>query len=112
MNKTLLAICALVLLAGCTASQFSLYRPKNSERQWNITATKPPMSSKISIAVNDTVVVAESPALFSYSFEAKGMYQGHEVRFYAVYNNGFLGIGSGWETTVFIDNEMAARFKL
>ena len=112
MNKNLLAICGLVLLAGCTASQFSFYTPENSRKKWNITATKPPLSDKISIAVNDSVVVAESPGLFTYSFEARGMYQGHIVRFYAVHNDGFLGIGAGWETTVFIDNEMAARFRL
>jgi hypothetical protein len=112
MNKTLLTICALALLAGCTASQFSLYTPENSGAKWNITATKPPLSNKISIAVNDSVVVEKSPGLFTYSFEARGMYQGHIVRFYAVHSEGFLGIGEGWETTVFVDNEMAARFRL
>jgi hypothetical protein len=112
MNKTLLAICALMLLAGCTASQFSLYTPENTGTKWNITATRPPLSDKITIAVNDSVVVEKAPGLFTYSFEARGMYQGHIVRVYAVHSEGFLGIGEGWETSVFVDNEMAARFRL
>ena len=112
MKKTLVAICALLFFAGCSSSQFALYRPKNSEKQWNITATKAPIGAKITIAVNDSVVIAESPGLLSRSFEAKGTYRGHEIKFYAVYNDGFLGIGAGWETTIFVDNEMASRFKL
>jgi hypothetical protein len=112
MKKSLLAIGVLVVLAGCTASQFSLYTPENTGTKWNITASKPPLSDKITIAVNDSVVVEKAPGIFTYSFEARGMYQGHIVRFYAVHSEGFFGIGEGWETTVFVDNEMAARFRL
>lgn len=113
MNKTLLAVCGLVLLAGCTASQFSPYKSKNSETQWNITASKAPIINKISIAINDSVVVAEKPGPFSNTIDAKGFYQGHEVHFFSVYNNGIMGIfGAGWETTVLVDNDLAARFKL
>jgi hypothetical protein len=113
MNKTLLAICGLVLLAGCTASQFSMYKPKNAVTQWNITGSHGPLSGKISIAINDSVVVADKPAAFANTIDAKGTYRGHEVHFFAVYNNGILGVfGAGWETTVLVDNELAARFKL
>ena len=112
MKKTFVAICALILFAGCSSSQFALYRPKNSEKQWNITASQAAIGNKITVAINDSVVIADSPGLFSQSFESKGTYQGHEIKMYSVHNNGFLGIGAGWETTVFIDNEMAARFKL
>ena len=113
MKKTLLVICGAVLLAGCTASQFSSYKSKNSELQWNITASKAPVTSTISIAVNDSVVVASKPAPFANTIDAKGTYQGHEVHFFSTYNNGILGIfGAGWETTVLVDNELAARFTL
>ena len=113
MNKTLLAICGLVLLAGCTASQFSMYQPKNAGSQWNITASKAPITSTISIAVNDSVVVSSKPAPFANTIDAKGTYRGHEVHFFSTYNNGIFGIfGAGWETTVLVDNELAARFSL
>jgi hypothetical protein len=113
MNKTLLTICGLVLLAGCTASQFSMYKSKNSETQWNITASKAPITNTISIAINDSVVVAKKPAAFANTIDAKGTYQGHEVHFFSTYNNGILGVfGAGWETTVLVDNELAARFTL
>ena len=113
MNKTLLAICGLALLAGCTASQFSMYESKNPETEWNITASKAPITDKISIAINDSVVVAEKPAAFANTIDAKGTYRGHEVHFFSTYNNGILGVfGAGWETTVLVDNELAARFTL
>jgi hypothetical protein len=113
MNKILITICSIILLAGCTATQFSTYSPKNIDRQWNITASKAPITSTISIAINDSVVVADKPAAFANTIDAKGAYRGHEVHFFAVYNNGILGIfGAGWETTVLVDNELAARFTL
>jgi hypothetical protein len=113
MYKTLLTICGLVFLAGCTSSQLSQYKSKNTGLQWNITASKAPISNKISIAINDSVVVEEKPAPFANTIDAKGTYQGHEVHFFSVHNNGFMGIfGAGWETTVLIDNDLAARFKL
>ncbi len=53
------------------------------------------------------------PPAFSNTIDAKGTYEGREVRFFSAYNNGILGIfGAGWETTVLVDNELAARFKL
>jgi len=80
---------------------------------WNVTAGKAPLSGTISIAINDSVVVADKPAAFANTIDAKGTYRGHEVHFFAVYNNGILGIfGAGWETTVLVDNELAARFTL
>ena len=112
MKNTLVAICALLFFAGCSSSQFALYRPKNSERQWNVTAKIDHFGNKITVAINDSVVVSDSPGLFSHSFEAKGTYQGNEVKFYAVYNDGFLGIGSGWEITIYVDNEMASKIQI
>jgi hypothetical protein len=113
MNRSILAICGLVLLVGCTASQFSTYTPKNVDRQWKITGSKTPITNNISIAINDSVVVADKPAAFANTIDAKGKYQGHEVHFFSTYNNGILGIfGAGWETTVLVDKELAARFKL
>ena len=113
MNKILFAICSIILLAGCTASQFSMYKTKNSDKEWNITGTKAPITNKISIAINDSVVVTEKPAAFANTIDAKGTYQGHEVHIFSTYNSGILGIfGAGWETTVLVDNELAARFSL
>jgi hypothetical protein len=113
MNKILPAACGLVLLAGCAASEIASYTMKNSDTQWNITGRKTSITNNISIAINDSVVVTDKPAAFSNTIEAKGTYRGHEVHFFSVYNNGILGIfGAGWETTVLVDNELAARFKL
>jgi hypothetical protein len=112
-TKVFIAVCCLVLLAGCGASQMSSYASKNAEMQWNITASKTAITNTISIAVNDSVVVSNKPAAFANTIEGKGTYRGHEVVFFSVYNSGVLGIfGTGWETTVLVDNELAARFKL
>jgi hypothetical protein len=57
--------------------------------------------------------VADKPAAFANTIDAKGTCRGHEVHFFAVYNNGILGIfGAGWETTVLVDNELAVHFTL
>jgi len=112
MKNRILQILACVFIVGCVASQYAMYRPQGSDEQWNITASRDAMSSTISVSINDSLIVEDYPALFSTSFEAKGKYQGKEVKYHAVYNNGFLGIGAGWETTIFVDNEMAARFRL
>ena len=115
MKQTFLVavVCGLILIAGCTASQSSLYSPRNGGNQWNISATKSSLSGVISIAINDSIVVADKPAAFSNTVEGKGTFQGREVHFFSVYNNGILGIfGTGWETTVLVDKELAARFKL
>ena len=90
MNKTLLTICCIVLLAGCTATQFSTYTPKNVDRHWKITGSKAPITNKISIAINDSVVATDKPAAFANTIDAKGTYQGHEVHFFSTYNNGIL----------------------
>lgn len=113
MKNLFLGICGLLWLAGCTASQSALYQPKSTEKQWSITAKKAPVTNMVSIVVNDNVVVEAKPPAFSNTIDAKGTYEGHEVRFFSVYNNGIMGIfGAGWETTVLVDNELAARFKL
>ncbi|MBK7257666.1 MAG: hypothetical protein IPI01_07655 [Ignavibacteriae bacterium] len=112
-TMTLLAICCLVVLAGCGASQMSSYTSKNVATEWNITATKSAVTNVITIAINDSVVVSDKPAAFANTIEGKGTYRGHAVHFFSVYNSGVLGIfGTGWETTVLVDNDLAARFKL
>ncbi len=113
MFKVLIAIFGLLLITGCTSSQFSLYNSKNTAAEWKITASKAPITNWISISINDSMVVEDKPAAFSNTIDAKGTYRGHEVHFFSTYNNGFLGIfGTGWETTVLVDKELAARFKL
>jgi hypothetical protein len=108
--KTLLAL-SLLLVIGCSAPQMTMFQPKQSAERWNIQANRT-MIGKITVTINDSTVITETPGLFSYSFEAKGMYRNHEIKVLANYNQGFLGIGSGWETIIFVDNEMAAKFKL
>ena len=106
-------VCALFLLGGCGASEFTMYKTKNSETQWTITGNKTAVTNTISIVINDSVVVTGKPAAFANTIDATGNYRGHAVQFFAVYNSGILGLfGVGWETTVLVDNELAARFKL
>jgi hypothetical protein len=112
-TKSLLFMCCMLLLVGCGASQMSSYASKNADMQWNITASRAAITNTISIAINDSVVVSDKPAAFANTIDAKGTYRGHEVHFFSVYNSGILGIfGTGWETTVLVDNDLAARFKL
>ena len=111
--SVLLVICSVVFLGGCGASEFTMYKTKNSETQWTITGNKTAVTNTISIVINDSVVVTGKPAAFANTIDATGTYRGSAVQFFAVYNSGILGLfGVGWETTVLVDNELAARFKL
>ncbi len=113
MIKSLLVIAVLFVLTGCGSSQVSTYKAKTAATQWNITASKASITNVISIAIDDSVVVSGKPAPFANTIDARGTYQGHEVRFFSTYNSGILGIfGTGWETAVLVDNELAARFTL
>ncbi|MBK7256947.1 MAG: hypothetical protein IPI01_03865 [Ignavibacteriae bacterium] len=113
MSRSLLALAALLMLAGCGSSQLSSYKSRTAETPWNITASKASITNTISIAINDSVVVAAKPAPFANTIDAKGTYRGVVVHFFSTYNSGILGIfGTGWETTVLVDNELAARFTL
>jgi hypothetical protein len=109
--KTFAAVLVCLIVAGCASSSNLTFRPKgSSEDAWRIVTTK--TGNGVKVMVNDSLVVDESLGIFARSGDFSGKYLGHNVTVHFIYDNGFLGIGAGWETTVYIDGELAGRSKL
>ncbi|MGD1046026.1 MAG: hypothetical protein ABR936_12000 [Bacteroidota bacterium] len=101
----------LITLSGCSSSQFATYRPINSEgSQWQIYVNKS-FANNFTVTINDSTVIDKGMPPFTYSIDVKSNYKGKEIRLVVNFSPGFFGIGSGYETMVFINNEMVGKFK-
>lgn len=58
----------VLFLASCSSSQFTLYKPTDSDPAWRVTFEKKAISNKFVCMINDTAVVEESFGFFSDSF--------------------------------------------
>jgi hypothetical protein len=109
--KFLTAVIICCLFVGCASSSNLVFRPKGStDNSWQIVTTK--TGNGVKVVVNDSTVIDESLGIFARSGDFSGKYKDHNVTVHLMYDSGFLGIGAGWETTVFIDGELAGRSKL
>jgi hypothetical protein len=101
------------ILVACTSTQFATYRPAGSnEANWQINVLHTSgVTQHFKVVINDFTVIDEGANVFTGSLEEKGKYRGKEVKLIVTYSSGFLGIGSGYEAMVFINNELAAKFK-
>ncbi len=108
-----LAMIVILIIAGCTSSQFVTYRPAGSnEANWEINVYHTSgMSQNFKVVINDSTVIDKGANFFSGNLETKGSYKGKEVKLIVTYSSGFLGIGAGYEAMVFISNELAGKFK-
>jgi hypothetical protein len=62
--------------------------------------------------INGTVVVEKNVSPTTNSLATRTEYQGQEIILVATYTSGFLGIGTGHEVHVFVNNELAAKLKI
>lgn len=109
--KILAAVLVCLIFAGCASSSNLTFRPKgSSEDSWRIVTTK--TGNGVKVTVNETLVIDESLGIFSRSADFSGKFKEHNVTVHLMYDSGFLGIGAGWETTVYVDGELAGRSKL
>lgn len=114
MEKHLPVVIILTLvIAACTSSQFATYRPAGStEANWQINVIhKSGITQSFQVVINDSTVIDESPNFFTRNAEAKGKYRDKEIKLIVTYSSGFLGIGEGYEAMVFVNNELAGKFK-
>jgi hypothetical protein len=111
--KHLLAVIALITAFGCATSQLVTYRPSgSSETSWQIMVNKSAGGATFQLTINGAAVIEKSTSPVTNSLAARADYQGHEVILVVTYSSGILGIGTGHEAHVFIDNELAAKLKL
>ena len=101
------------VIVGCTSSQFATYRPSGStEANWEINVYHTSgVTQNFKVVINDSTVIDNGANFFSGNMEEKGSYKGKEVKLMVSYSAGFLGIGSGYTAMVFVNNELAGKFK-
>jgi hypothetical protein len=58
------------------------------------------------------LVIDKNASVTTNSLAARAQYRGQEVILLVTYSPGLLGIGSGHEAFVFINNELAGKVKL
>jgi len=110
MKKISLLFFAL-LLFSCSSSQFVTYRPKDSNNNWKIDVLHNSVTKNFKVVINDSTVIDKNANFFTGNAEAKGTYENKEVKMIVTFTPGFLGIGQGFEVMVFIENELAGKFK-
>lgn len=109
--RKFLFVCVLsfIGLVACSSSQELTYRPLNSSELWNIRIEFGTYSEQFEVYVNDEMIFEESPNMFTSSIDEKTTYKNHQFRLLVNYSSGFLGIGEGYETLLFCDNELITK---
>jgi hypothetical protein len=107
----------IVLLAGCTSTQFTMYKPSDSAPGWRITVDKKPIGEVFLCSINDSLVIEESFGLFSNNFEKDGTYSGKPVKmsgFRTTHSTtdskGAVTTTSTYQIRVFIDEREVGKF--
>jgi hypothetical protein len=111
--KKIAILFILIALIGCASSQLVTYRPAgSSETSWQITVNKSAGGGTFTLLIDNATVIEKSTSPSTNSLAARADYKGYEVIMVVTYNSGFLGVGSGHEVQVFINNEIAAKLKI
>ena len=114
--RALIAATAALLMA-CASTQFTLYKPSESEPGWRVTVVKEPITNKFVCSINDSVVVEESFSLFSNNFEKDGSYRGKKVKMggyrtahTSTGSDGQITVSHTYQIRVFIDDREIVKF--
>jgi len=112
-------ILIVLILAACSASQFTYYKPSEDEQAWRISVEKGTWENFI-CSINDSVVIDESFPLigFNYnSFEKDGTYRDRNIKmsgFRTTYtdtdSDGKTSTTHAYQIRVFIDEEEVGYF--
>ena len=105
------------LIAACSSSQFTLYKPTENDPGWRITVSKKPITNVFVCLINDSSVVEESFGLFSNNFEKDGTFRGKKIKL-AGYRTAYTKTGYDGKPTidytyqirVFIDDKEITKF--
>ncbi len=70
----------LLVAAGCSSTQSTLYKPSDESEAWKVNVIKKPsVTEEFVCTINDSVVISESFPLFGDNFEKSGKYRGKKV---------------------------------
>ena len=107
----------VLVIASCSTSQFTLYKPIEDEASWRVSVVKKAIANKFVCTINDSVVVEESFGFFSSTFEKDGHFQGKSVKMSGFKkistvhgSNGATDTEESYQIRVFIDGKEVSKF--
>ena len=104
-------IFALAFVFISCSSSNTAFHNTNSEN-WEVNVKhKSGILESFQVTINDSMVIDESTNFLTGNLDAKGKYRNKNVKLNVIYSTGFLGMSSEYHATVFIDNQLVAKFK-
>ena len=108
----------LLLAAGCSSTQSSMYKPTDSNTGWKINVTKKPsITDEFILTINDSVVISDTFPLIGDNFEKTGTYRGKKVIMNGFRkssnttdSNGNTKSEDSYQIRVFIDDVQVDKF--
>lgn len=108
----------LLLAAGCSSTQSSMYKPTDSNTGWKINVTKKPsITDEFILTINDSVVIKDTFPLIGDNFEKTGTYRGKKVMMNGfrkssttTESNGNTKTEDSYQIRVFIDDVQVDKF--
>jgi hypothetical protein len=99
------------MLAACTVSQYTMYKPAGEQEGWNIKVEQ--SGSTFTLFINDQSVIEKSYAFLGTQFEAESTYKGKQVKMfgYRSTSTGYKGeISTHDQVRVIIDGSEVSKF--
>lgn len=114
----LIFIISLMILASCTSTQSTVYKPDDGGKGWKINVTKKDnFTEEFICTINDSVVIKESFPLIGDNIEKSGTYRGKKVLMNGFKNsttttdsNGKVTTTDKYQIRVFIDDKLVDKF--
>ena len=112
MKKTVILfslVCLAAVLYSCSASETATYKAGNNEN-WKINVThNTGVTDNFKVIINDSTVIDKNTNGLTGKIEETGKYREKEVKLVVQYIQESYGSGS-FETVVYIENKLAAKF--
>ncbi len=104
-----LSFTGLILLYSCSASETATYNAGNNEN-WKINVThNTGVTDNFKVMINDSTVINKNVSGFTGKLEETGAYREKAVKLVVSYVQESYGSGR-FETSVYIENKLAAKF--
>ena len=105
----LLSFFGLILLYSCSSSETATYNAGNNEN-WKINVLhQTGVTDNFKVIINDSTVINKNVSGFTGKLEETGTYREKAVKLVVTYVQISYGSGS-FETVVYIENKLAAKF--